>query len=206
MNGPSRHHEYRELKTHEHIIVSISQTSQNLANYIQSFYPHHPPNSPHPQGHVNIHSPMAAKKDPPPRREKIPFIEDSILKETVKKEMRYQRAFTEFHPSVLTLDGATPDKPLIDSYASRLYSKRDEEDDVERELRTTLGITSRTLEPRHRFRDPMTTSMDYGWDQATVPQFRSMFDHRRKSTEITQLPSKWDPNANVMTVKDKPPK
>jgi hypothetical protein len=33
-----------------------------------------------------------------------------------------------------------------------------------------------------------------------------MFDHSHKSTEITLLPSRWDPNANVMTVKDKPPK
>jgi hypothetical protein len=149
---------------------------------------------------------MAGKKEPPPKREKIPFIEDSILKETVKKELRYQLTFTDFHPSIWALTGATPDKPLVDSFASRLYSRPDEEDSLESELRTTLGITSRTLEPRFRFRDPMTTSMDYGWDQFTVPRFKSMFDHRHKSTEITQLPSRWDPNANVMTVKDKPPK
>jgi hypothetical protein len=149
---------------------------------------------------------MAAKKEPPPKRQKIPFVEDAILKETVKKEMHYQLTFTDFHPSVWALTGASPDKPLVDSFASRLYSRPDAEDDVERELRKSLGITSRTVHPRHRFRDPVTTSMDYGWDQFTVPRFRSMFDHRHRSTEITLLPSRWDPDANVMTVKENPPK
>jgi hypothetical protein len=48
--------------------------------------------------------------------------------------------------------------------------------------------------------------MDYGWDQFDVPRFKSMFSHNYLKTEITMLPSKWDPNANVMTVKAKPPK
>jgi hypothetical protein len=149
---------------------------------------------------------IAPKKDPPPKRQKIPFIEDEILKETVRKELRYQLTFTEFSPSLDALTGATPEKSLVGSFASRQYSHDDEEDDTECSLRASLRITTRTLGPRSRFRDPMATSMDSGWDQFDVPPFRSMFDHRHKATDVTLLPSRWDPNANMMTVKDKPPK
>jgi hypothetical protein len=151
------------------------------------------------------YSPMA-KKDPPPRREKLPFIEDSILKETVKKEIRYQKEFTDFCPSLLSLEEATPDKPLVDSFCSRLYSRPDEEDELGAQLRGTLSIQRRDTAPHFKYREPLTTSMEIGWDQYDVPRFKSMFNHNRMKTEITMLPSKWDPNANTMTVKEKPPK
>jgi hypothetical protein len=146
------------------------------------------------------------KKEAPPRREKIPFIEDSILKETVRKEMRYQREFTDFRPSLRSLEEATPDKPLIDSFCSRLYSHPDAEDAVGTQLRHSLAIERRDVAPYAKYARPMTTSMEYGWDQYSVPRMQSMFNHNRRKTEITMLPSRWDPNANAMTVKEKPPK
>jgi hypothetical protein len=149
---------------------------------------------------------MAAAKDPPPKREKIPFVEDTILRETVKKETFYARPFTEFRPSLASLSASTHDKPLVDTYASRLYARQDREDEVETQLRNSLGVTTRDLPLHQRYNGPVTTSMDYGWYQHEVPGFKSMFDHRRMKTEITMLPSRWDPNANVMTVKEKPPK
>jgi hypothetical protein len=149
---------------------------------------------------------MATKKEPPPKRQRSQFVEDEILKETVRKETRYRRDFTEFSPSLHSLMEATPDKPLVDSFASRLYSRPDEEDEVETQLRGTLRVDAREAPPRYKYKDPPTTSMEIGWDQYDVPRFRSMFNHNRTKTEITMLPSRWDPNANVMTVKAKPPK
>jgi hypothetical protein len=50
------------------------------------------------------------------------------------------------------------------------------------------------------------TAMEYGRDQFNVPRFKSMFNHNSLKKEITMLLSKWDPNTNVMTVKEKPRK
>jgi hypothetical protein len=148
-----------------------------------------------------------AAKEPPPRREKIPFVEDQILKETVRKELRYQREFTDFRPSLESLSEATPDKPLVDSFCSRLYSRPDAEDALGTQLRHSLSVERRDTLPQIKYPAPLTTSMEYGWDQYTVPRMKSMFNHNRMKTEITMLPSRYDPNANVMTVKEeKPPK
>jgi hypothetical protein len=147
-----------------------------------------------------------AKKEPPPKREKIPIVEDCILRETVRKELQSQKEFTDFCPSLASLEEATPDKPLVDSFCSRLYSRPDQEDALGAQLRHTLSIARRDTAPHFKYREPLTTSMEIGWDQYDVPRFRSMFNHNRTKTEITMLPSRWDPNANVMTVKEKEPK
>jgi hypothetical protein len=147
-----------------------------------------------------------AKKEPPPKREKLPYIEDAILRETVKQEIKFQKEFTDFHPSIYAVTGATPDKPLIDSFCSRLWSGPDKEDELGASLRATLSISRRDELPHFKYKEPLTTQMELGWDQYDVPRFKSMFNHNRMKTEITMLPSRWDPNANVMTVKDKPSK
>ncbi|OHS96160.1 hypothetical protein TRFO_10061 [Tritrichomonas foetus] len=141
-----------------------------------------------------------------PKRETTAFIQDEIQKERIRKENMYQVEFSEFRPSLESLREATPDKPGIDSFCSRQYFKtRSVEDDEEDEMiRKTLNITSKDDDPHLKYKEPMTTTMELGWDQYEMKPFKSMFDHRHKKTDITALPSKWDPNANVMTVKDRP--
>jgi hypothetical protein len=56
---------------------------------------------------------MTAKKEAPPKRQRLPFVEDEILKETVRKEKKYQKDFTKFSPTLGSLRGATPDKLLV---------------------------------------------------------------------------------------------
>jgi hypothetical protein len=146
---------------------------------------------------------MTSKKEPPPRRERSVFVEDSIMRERVRKEMMYQTDRAEFAPSLDSLKSATPDKPLVDSFCSRLYTHPELDSEEEVQLRSTLNIVRRTLPPHDKFREPLTTSMEYGWDQYDVPSFKSIFDHRRPKTDVTTMPSKWDPDANVMTVKDR---
>ena len=151
---------------------------------------------------------MSGKKGPPPREERTALVNDAILRETVRREMMWQKDYTEFQPSLSSLREATPDKPLVDSFVGRLWTHPEEanrgetEEDVR--MRTTLNVTRRDMVPRDKYREPITTSMELGWDQFDVPRFKSMFDHNHKKTDITMNPSRWDPNANVMTVKDNP--
>ena len=144
-------------------------------------------------------------KAPPPKRERSPFVNDAIMRETVRKEMMFQKDFGEFQPSVTSLREATPDKPLVDSFVSKLWLHPEVENEGEdEEMKKTLNVTRKEMLPRDLYKEPLTTSMEVGWDQFDVPRFRSMFDFHHKKTDITMNPSRWDPNANVMTVKDKP--
>lgn len=153
-----------------------------------------------------------SKKPNPPKRETTQFIEDEIFKERIRKENMNQVDYEVFQPSLDSLREATPDKPGIDSFCSRLYSQSktkaiDDDDDDSPEFQTfkhTMFMTSRDVSPQQKYSEPLTTTMEIGWEQTDYKPFKSMFDHRHKKTDITSLPSKWDPNANVMTVKSKP--
>lgn len=147
-----------------------------------------------------------SKKEPAPRAERSPFVQDAILRETVRKEGMFQKDFTEFHPSFDMLREATPDKPLVSSFCSNPHIYDDDDDE---ELRKTLHVTTREIDddPHSKYSMPMTTSQEIGWDAREYSMMRkSMFDHRHKKTDVTTLPSKWDPAANVMKVQSKPPK
>lgn len=146
-----------------------------------------------------------AQKDPPPKREKSPFIEDAILRETVRKENMFAKEFSEFQPSLFSLREATPDKPLVKSFCSTPHDE-DYEDEQSVKFRSTLHMTSRDTDPRLKYDFPPTTTMEIGWDPEFYQPRKSMFDHRKVKTDITMLPSRWDPNANVMTVKEAKPK
>ena len=150
-----------------------------------------------------------SKKVEPPKRETNQYIEDELLKERIRKENSHIIDYDTFQPSLDSLREATPDKPGIDSFCSRQYFKtqtRDAEIETpeEQTFRKTLFMTSRDTGPRDKYKEPMTTTMEIGWDQNDIKPFKSMFDHRHRKTDTTSLPSKWDPQANVMTVKDKP--
>lgn len=136
-----------------------------------------------------------------PRVERSQFVNDAILRETVKMENKYHKDFVEFHPSLNALNEPTPDKPGIKSFCSEPHN---EDDEMDEEMMTTLGIHTRSIDdnPHSKYRTPMTTSMEIGWDATEYGQFKSMFDHRIKKTDVTQNPSKWDPNANPVLRKD----
>ena len=144
-------------------------------------------------------------KPAPSQRDKSPFVNDAIMRETVRKQMMYEKDFGEFQPSITSLREATPDKPLIDSFVSKLWLHPEVEDEKDdEEMKATLNVTRRAMMPHDLYKEPLTTSMELGWDQYDVPRFKSMFDFHHKKTDITSQPSRWDPHANVMTVKDKP--
>jgi hypothetical protein len=69
-----------------------------------------------------------------------------------QSNQRAQVHFEETCPSVngSSLEAVTSDKPLVDSFASRLFQRPDEEDEVETQLRETLGLNTRDLPESRR--------------------------------------------------------
>mgnify|MGYP001037931849 CR=1 FL=1 len=132
----------------------------------------------------------------PPVETRSPFVDDAILKERVKKETMHHKTFEEFSPSPWTLTECTPDKPLVRSLCS---DPPPPEDELTVSLRSTLHLRGPKTRPRDVYDYPQTTSMEIGWDAFEPSRHRSMFDHRHKKTDITTLPSKWDPHANTVT-------
>ena len=139
-------------------------------------------------------------KKPPATEERTQFIQDAILRETVKMENRYHRDFVDFYPSINALKDATPDKPGVHSFCSDVHN----DDDLDDEMMKTLSIKDRTsgYDLHTKYQVPMTTSMEIGWDIAEFGQYKSMFDHRHRNTDVTNQPSKWDPSANPVAAKD----
>ena len=122
---------------------------------------------------------------------KNPFVEDAVLRETVKKESMFHKDYTEFHPSIHSLRDATPDKPLVNSLCSRPLPK---EGEFEETLKDTLKLKTCDLPPQKKYSFPQTTSQEIGWDISNYPQ-KSLFDHRHKQTDVTISPyAKWEPS------------
>jgi len=144
-------------------------------------------------------SKTVAKEEAKVAKVRSPFVEDAILRETVKKESMFHRDYTEFHPSIHSLYEATPDKPLVSSLCSKPFEQGGE---LEESLKKTLNMNSKDIPPQKKYPFPQTTSQEIGWD---INDFnsKSLFDHKHKKTDVTSLPSKWDPNANVMATKSK---
>ena len=102
-----------------------------------------------------------------PKRETTQFIEDEIFKERIRKENMNQVDYEVFQPSLDSLREATPDKPGIDSFCSRLYSQSKEkaidDDDDSPEFQTfkhTMFMTSRDVSPQQKYSEPLTTTMN----------------------------------------------
>ena len=143
---------------------------------------------------------MTAKKEYP-KRETTPFIQDEIQKERIRRELAMQVEYTEFRPSLEALYEPTPDKPGIDSFCSRQYFKpagAQELDAEDEELLRTISLAAHDLDPRNRYKEPPTTTLEIGWDQTDYKPFESMFNHKHKKTDISNLPSRNDPFAIAM--------
>lgn len=124
--------------------------------------------------------------------ERSQFIEDAILRETVKMEKRFHKDYTVFQPSLESLKEATPDKPLVSSFCS---SKRDEDiNEEDQKMLKTLHMDTISEDPKKKYKFPLTTSQEIGWDAYDYKP-KSIFNHRHHSTDITTTPTHYDPLA-----------
>ena len=133
---------------------------------------------------------MTQKKERLVTVEKNALVEDAIRKETIKMENRFRKDFTEFQPSLSSLRDATPDKPLVNSFCSSKHDDDFTQEDLD--MLKTLHMDKKESDPRKKYPFPMTTSQEIGWD-AYEYKPRSIFDHRHHSTDITTLPTHYDP-------------
>lgn len=140
------------------------------------------------------------KTERAPREELSAFIKDAILKENAKKEWQNHVEFTEFQPSLATLKEATPDKPCIRSFCSNPESLDFTPEDLE--MIKTLCMDRTKLNPNQKYPFPVTTAQEIGWDVDDYNP-KSLFDHRHKKSDITMMPTKWNPKTSADTSKDK---
>ncbi|EAY21415.1 hypothetical protein TVAG_198540 [Trichomonas vaginalis G3] len=129
-------------------------------------------------------------KEARPPREVNPFVADAILKETVKMEERNAKEYTTFQPSLNSLQEPTPDKPLVNSFCS---SKHDDDFTAEdTAMLSTLRMDRTIQDPRQKYKFPITTSQEIGWD-AYEYYSKSIFNHKHSSTDVTRNPTNRDP-------------
>ena len=126
-----------------------------------------------------------------PKREPVSqFVQDAIIRETIKKENEFQVEFEEFHPSFSSLSDATPDKPLVSTFFSKKQEDIDEDDPEFDYIKNTVLMNSGMVERSTKGKFPQTTSQEYGWLVQNKPVTRNVFDYKHKKTDVTMLPSR----------------
>eukprot|EP00054_Salpingoeca_dolichothecata_P031936 m.265107 g.265107 ORF g.265107 m.265107 type:complete len:130 (+) comp28575_c0_seq1:195-584(+) len=101
--------------------------------------------------------------------------QNTILNETVAKEIRNQKLYTSFQINPHSKPAAVAGKPNV--------ADLDNSDDDDEILKT---LAAARKPPKQKSSFPMTSSQEYGWDTAPlISSSTGNFSHPRKQTEIT---------------------